>query len=83
MSAFMKATVVVIHGAWVDESSWELVIRRLQNDGFNVVAAPVPLTSLSEDAAVLQRTIARTQGPVIVAGHVYAGAVWRWRATSE
>ena len=75
MSAFKNATVVVIHGAWADGSSWELVIRRLQNDGFNVAAAPIPLTSLGDDAAALRRTIARTQGPVIVAGHAYAGAV--------
>jgi pimeloyl-ACP methyl ester carboxylesterase len=40
-----------------------------------VVAAPIPLTSLSDDAAALQRAIARTEGPVIVAGHAYAGAV--------
>lgn len=75
MSSFEKATVVVVHGAWADGSSWEAVIRLLQEQGFNVVAAPIPLTSLSDDAAALKRTIARTQGPVIVAGHAYAGAV--------
>lgn len=75
MSAFRNAAVVLIHGAWADGSSWEPVIRRLEKDGFNVVAAPIPLTSLSEDAAALRRTIARTEGPVIVAGHAYAGAV--------
>src|ERR1700677_3476746 len=75
MSAFHNATVVVIHGAWADGSSWEPVIRRLESEGFPVVAAPIPLTSLSDDAAALRRTIARTQGPVIVAGHAYAGAV--------
>jgi pimeloyl-ACP methyl ester carboxylesterase len=75
VSAFHNATVVVIHGAWADGSSWEPVIRRLQNEGLHVVAAPIPLTSLSDDAAALRRTIARTQGPVIVAGHAYAGAV--------
>lgn len=75
MPAFMNATVVVIHGAWADGSSWEPVIRRLQNEGLKVVAAPVPLTSLEEDAAALRRTIARTEGPVTVAGHAYAGAV--------
>lgn len=75
MSASKNATVVVIHGAWADGSSWEPVIRRLQSAGFNVVAAPIPLTSLREDAATLRRTIARTQGPVVVAGHAYAGAV--------
>lgn len=47
----------------------------MQNDGFSVVAAPIPLTSLSEDAAALRLTIARTQEPVIVAGHAYAGAL--------
>jgi pimeloyl-ACP methyl ester carboxylesterase len=75
MSAFQNATVVVIHGAWADGSSWEPVIRRIENEGLNVVAAPIPLTSLSDDAAALRRTIARTKGPVIVAGHAYAGAV--------
>jgi pimeloyl-ACP methyl ester carboxylesterase len=75
MSDLKNAAVVVIHGAWADGSSWEPVIRRLQGKGLNVVAAPIPLTSLGEDAAALRRTIARTQGPVIVAGHAYAGAV--------
>ena len=75
MSAFKNATVVVIHGAWADGSSWQPVIRRLQDEGLNVVAAPIPLTSLSDDAAALRRTIARTEASVIVAGHAYAGAV--------
>lgn len=75
MPPLKNATIIVIHGAWADGSSWEPVIRRLQDDGFNVLAAPIPLTSLSEDAAALRRTIARTQESVIVAGHAYAGAV--------
>jgi pimeloyl-ACP methyl ester carboxylesterase len=74
-SKFENATVVVVHGAWADGSSWETVIRPLQEKGLNVVAAPIPLTSLSDDAAALKRTIARTQGPLILAGHAYAGAV--------
>jgi pimeloyl-ACP methyl ester carboxylesterase len=65
----------VVHGAWADGSSWQPVIRELQKQGFNVIAAPIPLTSLDDDAAALKRTIARTHGPVIVAGHAYAGAV--------
>jgi pimeloyl-ACP methyl ester carboxylesterase len=65
----------VVHGAWADGSSWEAVIRLLQEQRLKVVAAPIPLTSLSDDAAALKRTIARTQGPLIVAGHAYAGAV--------
>ena len=75
MSIFKDATIVLVHGAWADGSSWAPVIRELQKQGLNVVAAPIPLTSLSDDAAALKRTIARTQGPVIVAGHAYAGAV--------
>jgi pimeloyl-ACP methyl ester carboxylesterase len=75
MSAFENDTVVVVHGAWADGSSWQLVIPQLQKQGFKVIAAPIPLTSLSEDAAALKRTIARTEGPVIVAGHAYAGGV--------
>jgi pimeloyl-ACP methyl ester carboxylesterase len=75
MNSFENTTVVVVHGAWADGSSWEAVIRLLQEQRLKVVAAPIPLTSLSDDAAALKRTIARTQGPLIVAGHAYAGAV--------
>jgi len=70
-----SATVVVVHGAWADGSSWQAIIRPLEDRGLNVIAAPIPLTSLSDDAAALKRTIVRTKGPVIVAGHAYAGAV--------
>jgi pimeloyl-ACP methyl ester carboxylesterase len=75
MASSKKVTVVAVHGAWADGSSWEAVIRKLLSHGLKVVAAPIPLTSLSDDAAALKRTIARTEGPVIVAGHAYAGAV--------
>jgi len=70
-----NATVIVVHGAWADGSSWNAVIGPLLKQGLKVVAAPIPLTSLSDDAAALKRVIARTGGPVIVAGHAYAGAV--------
>lgn len=75
MSSLESTTVVVVHGAWADGSSWAAVIRRLQEQGLKVVAAPIPLTSVSDDAEALKRTIARTQGPLVVAGHAYAGAV--------
>jgi pimeloyl-ACP methyl ester carboxylesterase len=68
-------TVIVAHGAWADGSSWKEVILALGKQGLQVVAAPLPLTSLSDDIAALNRTLARTKGPVIVAGHAYAGAV--------
>lgn len=70
-----SSTVVLAHGAWADGSSWNDVILPLTKEDLQVVAAPLPLTSLSDDAAALRRTIARTQGPVIVAGHAYGGAV--------
>jgi pimeloyl-ACP methyl ester carboxylesterase len=70
-----NTTVVVVHGAWADGSSWKEVILPLGRQGLQVIAAPLPLTSLSDDIAALNRTIARTKGSVIVAGHAYAGAV--------
>ena len=70
-----NSTVVVAHSAWADGSSWKEVILPLSKQGLQVVAAPLPLTSLSDDIVALNRTIARTKGPVIVAGHAYAGAV--------
>jgi len=68
-------TAVVVHGAWADGSSWKDVILHLQRKGLRVIAAPIPLTSLSDDSAALKRAIARTEGPLILAAHAYAGAV--------
>jgi pimeloyl-ACP methyl ester carboxylesterase len=70
-----NATVVLVHGAWADGSCWNKVILPLEQQGLRVVAAPLPLTSLSDDVAALKRTLARTKGPVVLAGHAYAGAV--------
>jgi pimeloyl-ACP methyl ester carboxylesterase len=68
-------TVVAVHGAWADGSSWKDVILGLQRKGLRVVAAPIPLSSLRDDTAALKRAIARVEGPVILTGHAYAGAV--------
>jgi pimeloyl-ACP methyl ester carboxylesterase len=70
-----KPTVVLAHGAWADGSSWDAVIQQLQSMGLQVIAAPLPLTSLTDDIAALDRTIARIEGSIILAGHAYAGAV--------
>ena len=67
--------VVLAHGAWADGSSWARVIAALKSDGVDVVAAPLPLTSLADDVAALDRSIARLDGPVVLVGHAYAGAV--------
>ena len=75
MTVSEHITAIVVHGAWADGSSWKDVIPGLQRGGLRVVAAPIPLTSLSDDSAALKRVIARTDGPLILAGHAYAGAV--------
>src|ERR1700728_3836684 len=70
-----NATVVLVHGAWADGSSWNDVIGPLLSKGLTVLAAPIPLTSLSDDVAALNRIVERTEGPVVFAAHAYAGAV--------
>jgi pimeloyl-ACP methyl ester carboxylesterase len=67
--------VVLAHGAWADGSSWARVITALNAEAVNVLAAPLPLTSLADDVAALNRSLDRTEGPIVVAGHAYAGAV--------
>jgi predicted alpha/beta hydrolase family esterase len=68
-------TIIMAHGAWADGSSWNKVIRGLRVLGLKSVAAPLPLTSLTDDVAALQRSIDRVAGPVILVAHAYAGAV--------
>jgi len=76
MSAFAQnATIVLVHGAWADGSCWQNVILPLRREDLQVTCAPIPLTSLSDDIAALQRVIERTIGPVLLAGHAYGGAV--------
>ena len=68
-------SVVLTHGAWADGSSWARVITALKTEAAKVFAAPLPLTSLAADVAALNRSLDRTEGPIILAGHAYAGAV--------
>jgi pimeloyl-ACP methyl ester carboxylesterase len=70
-----QMTVVLVHGAWADGSSWAKIIGPLAADGLGVMAAPLPLTSFADDVAALDRTIERAAGPVVLVGHAYAGAV--------
>jgi len=67
------ATVVLVHAAWADASSWNKVIPSLQRKGLEAVAVQIPLSSLSDDAATLQRFLKRVSGPVVLAGHSYGG----------
>jgi pimeloyl-ACP methyl ester carboxylesterase len=68
-------TVVLVHGAWADGSSWAKVIRLLAAGGIRVVAAPLTLTSFDDDVAALDRSLERVTGPIVLVGHAYAGAV--------
>ena len=74
-SSFRTCTTVLVHGAWADGSCWSNVILPLRSKGLNVTAAPIPLTTLTQDAAALRRVIERTAGPVVLVGHAYGGAV--------
>ncbi|HEV7135558.1 MAG TPA: alpha/beta hydrolase [Steroidobacteraceae bacterium] len=68
-------SVVLVHGAWADGSSWSKVIHPLVSEGVRTVAAPLPLTSFQADVEALERVLGRIPGPVVLAGHAYAGAV--------
>lgn len=70
-----KPTVVLVHGAFADASSWNGVVDRLQRNGFPVVAVANPLRSLTGDARYLRQVLASIDGPVVLAGHSYGGMV--------
>ena len=68
-------TVVLVHGAFADASSWSGVIAALQSDGIPVVAPANPLRGLASDAAYLASVAAQIDGPVVLVGHSYGGAL--------
>ncbi len=68
-------TVLLIHGAWADGSSWSKVVPLLEAKGMHVVAVQIPLTSFADDVAATQRAIALEDGPILLVGHSYGGAV--------
>jgi pimeloyl-ACP methyl ester carboxylesterase len=70
-----RPTIVLVHGAWADSSSWAAVIARLQRDGFEVYSVPNPLRGLQGDAAATSAFLASGSGPVVLVGHSYGGAV--------
>ena len=70
-----NVSVVLVHGAWADGSSWAKVIGPLAAEAVRVLAAPLPLTSFAEDTVAVERTLERVSGPAILVGHAYAGAV--------
>lgn len=72
---YRNLTAILVHAAWADASSWSKVIPSLQRLGLSVRAAQIPLTSLTDDVAALKRLLRQVDGPVLLAGHSYAGAV--------
>ncbi|HET9410214.1 MAG TPA: alpha/beta hydrolase [Candidatus Sulfotelmatobacter sp.] len=80
---YKNLTAVLVHAAWADASSWNKVTSALQVQGFKVRSAQIPLTSLSDDVAALKRLLKKVEGPVLLVGHSYAGAVITAAATNE
>jgi pimeloyl-ACP methyl ester carboxylesterase len=80
----VKPTIVLVHGAWADTSSWDKVRQELQHDGYTVLVPANPLRGLSSDASYLSSYLAqRTSGPVVLVGHSYGGAVITNAALSD
>ncbi|HVF54542.1 MAG TPA: alpha/beta hydrolase [Pyrinomonadaceae bacterium] len=67
--------VVLVHGAWADGSGWEGVYRILTKDGYRVSVVQHPTISLADDVAATRRVLAAQDGPVVLVGHSYGGAV--------
>ncbi|XVV15215.1 alpha/beta fold hydrolase [Actinoplanes sp. CA-131856] len=78
-----KPTVVLVHGAFADSSGFGAVTRRLLADGYSVVAAANPLRGLSSDAAAVKALLASIDGPIVLVGHSYGGAVISAAATGD
>ncbi|MEU3653360.1 alpha/beta hydrolase [Streptomyces sp. NPDC032161] len=70
-----KPTVVLVHGAFADSSSWNGVIERLQRRGYTVMAPANPLRGLYGDSAYIASVLKTIKGPIVLAGHSYGGAV--------
>jgi pimeloyl-ACP methyl ester carboxylesterase len=70
-----RPSIVLVHGAWADGSSWSAVIQALQAEGYNVTAPQFPETSLADDVARLRHVLGRQAGPTVVAGHSYGGQI--------
>jgi len=70
-----KPNILLVHGAWADGSSWSKVILSLTNSGYNVVATQQNLQTLEEDAQTVRRAAETLEGPVLLVGHSYGGAI--------
>lgn len=78
-----RPSIVLVHGAFADGSSWDAVVSRLQSEGYTVYVPPDPLQGLSYDSAYLADFLHSIAGPIILVGHSYGGAVITNAATGE
>jgi len=78
-----KPSIVLVHGAWADSSSWDAVVSRLQHDGYTVYVPPNPLLGISYDSAFIRDFLDTISGPIILVGHSYGGAVITNAATGD
>ncbi len=81
--AAIKPTIVLVHGAWADSSSWNAVVEELQARGYTVDAPPNPLRGVSEDSAYLSDFLSTMSGPIVLVGHSYGGFVITNAATGN
>lgn len=78
-----KPTIILVHGAFADGSSWSKVIPILQKKGYTTISVQNPLTSLSDDVAFTQRAMAEATGDIILVGHSWGGVVITEAGNSE
>jgi len=78
-----NTTVVLVHAAWADGSSWSKVIPQLHRLGLHVVSAQIPLSALTDDVVAVRRVLGRVSGPVVLAAHSYGGAVTTAAASGQ
>jgi pimeloyl-ACP methyl ester carboxylesterase len=69
------STIVLVHAAWADGYCWSNIVAPLEQHGLKVMCAPIPLTSLTNDTTALTWALERTNGPIVLVGHAYSGAV--------
>ena len=79
----VKPTIVLVHGAWADASGWNGVTTKLLAEGYPVIAPANPLRGLAEDSDYLKSFLATVEGPVVLVGHSYGGAVITEAATGN
>ncbi|MEV4604150.1 alpha/beta hydrolase [Amycolatopsis sp. NPDC049253] len=79
----VKPTVVLVHGAWADGSSWGDVVTRLQHDGYTVAVPPNPLRGVVLDSSYLADYLKTISGPIVLVGHSYGGFVITNAATGN